>query len=246
MRVPRILLPDHALALGPCEFEGDAAHHLGRVLRRRTGDPVILCDGAGTAYEGVIETLDGRRCRVRLTRPCSDAVESPLELRLGLALLRGERMDYALQKCCELGVASIDLLLTERIELRLDGKRLGNRMRHFEGVLRHAVEQSGRTLLPALTPPQRLDDWVASLPGATTRLILDPEGAPLATSRNPAPGGIVLVSGPEGGFDDAEVTTLVAAGFERVRLGPRVLRAETAPVAALAVLQWVHGDFREP
>jgi len=245
VRVPRILLPDHPLLPGPCEFEGEAVHHLGRVLRRRAGDLVILCDGAGTAFEGVIEAIDTRRCRVHLERPCDDAVESPLELRLGLALLRGERMDYALQKCCELGVTSIDLLLTDRIELRLEGKRLANRLRHFNGVLQHAVEQSGRTRLPELTPPRQLHEWTASLPEDATRLMLDPEGTPLTVVGDDAPRHVVLVSGPEGGFDDAEVAALAATGFERVRLGPRVLRAETAPVVALAVLQWLHGDFRE-
>jgi len=246
MRIPRLLLTGRILEAGPCEFEGDAVHHLARVLRRRPGDAVILCDGAGLAFEGVIEVLDGKRCRVHLGRACDDA-ESPLESRLGLALLRGERMDYALQKICELGVTCIDLLLTERVEVRLDGKRLANRMQHFEGVLAHAFQQSGRTRLPRLAAPQRLEDWLLALEAMASfgspprRLILDPEGETL--SRHHAAQSFILASGPEGGFEDAEVTALAASGFERVRLGPRVLRAETAPVAALSVLQWLYGDF---
>lgn len=248
MRTPRLLLPGRSLEAGPCEFDGDAVHHLARVLRRRPGDAVILCDGQGQAFEGVIEMLDGKRCRVRLETACDDP-ESPLQVHLGLALLRGERMDYALQKTCELGVSRIDLLLTERVEVRLDGKRLANRMQHFEGVLAHALQQSGRTRLPTLTAPQPLEDWLqafgatAALDAAapTRRLILDPEGALL--QRQAGSESVVLASGPEGGFEDAEVARLAAAGFERVRLGPRVLRAETAPVAALSVLQWLYGDF---
>ncbi|MCC5885716.1 MAG: 16S rRNA (uracil(1498)-N(3))-methyltransferase [Gammaproteobacteria bacterium] len=244
MRTPRLLLAGRTLQAGPCEFDGDAVHHLARVLRRRPGDAVILCDGAGSAFEGVIEMLDGKRCRVLLERPC-DAAESPLQLRLGLALLRGERMDYALQKTCELGVSHIDLLITERVEVRLDGKRLTNRMQHFEGVLAHALQQSGRTRLPRLAAPQRLADWLAGLQASVSqqerRLILDPEGE--ALQRGGPADGFILASGPEGGFEDGEVTLLAAAGFERVRLGPRVLRAETAPVAALSVLQWLYGDF---
>lgn len=247
MRTPRVLLSGRTLQAGPCEFEGDAVHHLARVLRRRPGDAVVLCDGAGSAFEGVIETLDGKRCRVNLTQPCTDA-ESPLRLRLGLALLRGERMDYALQKTCELGVTQIDLLLTDRVEVRLDGKRLANRMQHFEGVLSHALQQSGRSRLPRLNPPQAIDDWLAELDadasdGAPSgrRLILDPEGEALRPQDRAT--SFTLVSGPEGGFDEGEVARLAGGGFHRVRLGPRVLRAETAPVAALSVLQWLYGDF---
>lgn len=248
MRTPRLLLAGRSLEAGPCEFDGDAVHHLARVLRRRPGDTVILCDGEGHAFEGVIEMMDGKRCLVRLERACDDA-ESPLEIRLGLALLRGERMDYALQKTCELGVTRIDLLLTERVEVRLDGKRLANRMQHFQGVLTHALQQSGRTKLPLLSVPQRLEAWLVEL-GATApalntlpqrRLILDPGGKTL--KQHGATESFVLASGPEGGFEEAEVGMLAAAGFESVRLGPRVLRAETAPVAALSVLQWLHGDF---
>ncbi len=253
MRTPRLLLEGRPLQPGPCEFDGDAVHHLARVLRRRPGDAVILCDGQGTAFEGVIEMLDAKRCQVRLEQACEDT-ESPLELRLGLALLRGERMDYVLQKTCELGVTHIDLLLTERVEVRLDGKRLANRIKHFEGVLAHAFQQSGRTRLPLLSPPQRLADWLDGLGGAASRtsplpqkqrrLILDPKGATL--SQRDSAESFTLASGPEGGFEDAEVALLAAAGFERVRLGRRVLRAETAPVAALSVLQWLYGDFGQP
>lgn len=244
MRVPRLLLPGRSLEPGVFEFDGDPAHHLGRVLRRRVGDPVILCDGEGAAFEGVIEALDGKRCRVRLERACEDQVESPLNLRLGLALLRGERMDYALQKSCELGVSAIDLLLTERVEVRLDGKRLANRMRHFEGVVAHALQQSGRSRLPVLSAPQSLSDWLATLPDDGGRLVLDPEGAPLtASAAADTATAWTLASGPEGGFEAAEVEQLAASGFARVRLGPRILRAETAPVAALSVLQWLHGDL---
>lgn len=248
MRTPRLLLPGRHLEAGPCEFDGDAVHHLARVLRRRPGDAVILCDGRGQAFEGVIETLDGKHCRVRLETACEDS-ESKLELRLGLALLRGDRMDYALQKTCELGVTHIDLLLTERVEVRLEGKRLANRMQHFEGVLAHALQQSGRNRLPTLSPPQRLEDWLQELESKTLaapaltprRLMLDPEGGTLSSQEQA--GSFTLASGPEGGFEAAEVARLAAAAFERVRLGPRVLRAETAPVAALSVLQWLYGDF---
>lgn len=250
MRTPRLLLAGRKLASGPCEFDGDPVHHLARVLRRRVGDAVILCDGDGAAYEGVIEALDGKHCRVQLHTPCADT-ESPLNIRLGLALLRGERMDYALQKSCELGVSRIDLLQTQRVELRLDGKRLDNRLRHFEGVLGHALQQSFRTRLPALTAPLGLDAWIAALDEAdegvatpARRLLLDPDGEPLrpATTHG-EPLACTLAIGPEGGFADEEVELLTRSGFEPVRLGPRVLRAETAPVAALAVLQWLYGDF---
>ena len=244
MRVPRLLLLEQPLSPGQCVVTGDAAHYLARVLRRRPGDPVIVCDGRGGAFAGRIDEVDGRRAEITLLEPCALAVESPLETHLGIALLRGDRMDYALQKSVELGVSRISLLLTERVEVRLDGRRQDKRMQHFQGVLAHALQQSGRLQLPQLAPPQPLTNWIDELPKTGRRLVLDPEGdALVATSTAATVRQTVLASGPEGGFTAAEIEELVVAGFERVRLGPRILRAETAPLVGLAVLQTRFGDL---
>jgi len=244
MRVPRLLLLDQTLTPGPCVVTGDAAHYLTRVLRRRPGDPVIVCDGRGAAFDGRLVHLDGRRAEITLVASCALTAESPLDTHLGIALLRGERMDYALQKSTELGVSRISLLMTERVEVRLDGRRQEKRMQHFHGVLAHALQQSGRLLLPDLAPPQPLATWIDGLPATGRKLVLDPEGGALdGTSESATVRKVVLASGPEGGLTAEEIELLAASGFERVRLGPRILRAETAPVVGLSVLQTRFGDL---
>lgn len=244
MRLPRLHVPG-PLAAGDRELEDDAAHYLLRVLRRRVGDPLIVFDGEGASAPAELMHAGRRRCVIRLGTPEADRVESGLALHLGLALARGERMDLALQKACELGVGRISLLRTERVELKLDARRLENRMRHWQGVLVHAAQQSGRSRIPRLDPPQDPDALVASLDAGGVRLALDPDGAPLTATTDPAPTRAVLVTGPEGGLSAGDLERLDAGGFRRTRLGPRVLRAETAPLAALAVLQWLWGDLAD-
>jgi 16S rRNA (uracil1498-N3)-methyltransferase len=242
VREPRILLPG-PLAEGERDLDDDTSHYLLRVLRRRPGDPVIAFDGAGTSARGEVLPATGRRARVRLDALLDDDVASPLATHLVLALLKGDRMDTALQKACELGVDSIRLATTRRSEVRLDGRRLDNKLRHWAGVLRHATQQSGRARLPALHAPESLETAAAAA-GDGLRLVMHPEGEPLgALVGATAPTAAVLATGPEGGFDDEDLAVLAAAGYRRWRLGPRVLRAETAPLAGLAVLQVRFGDL---
>lgn len=241
MRIPRILLPG-PLSAGERSLDTDNSHYLGRVLRRQPGDPVLVCDGDGATWHARVRAVAAGSATLELLSASAEGGESPLRAHLGLALLRGDRMDYALQKACEMGVDSITLLHTERVEVRLNARRLDNRMRHFEGVLRHAMLQSGRSHLPRLHAPLPLTTWAAQQPAAEPRLVLDPEGMALAPIA-PAPRRLSLVTGPEGGLSDSELSALSATGFQRVRLGPRVLRAETAPAATLAVLQWLFGDL---
>lgn len=241
MRLTRLLV-DPPLDAGERMLDDDAAHYLLRVLRLRAGAPLEVFDGSGRCADAELLDADPRRCRIRVGAARDDHTESPLAVHLGLALLRGERMDIALQKACELGVAAITLLDTERVELKLDPKRLGKRMQHWQGVLRHAAQQSGRSRLPELSPPLDLASFCAALAPDVRRLVLDPEGAPLDPQAAAAQAA-VLVTGPEGGLSERDLATLVEAGFERLRLGPRVLRAETAPLAGLAVLQWCWGDL---
>lgn len=241
MRITRLHVTA-PLEAGERGLDDDAIHYLLRVLRLRVGDPLLLFDGNGICADAELIAASPRDCRIRAGSPRADDSESPLKVQLGLALLRGERMDIALQKACELGVARISLLATERVELRLDARRLGKRMQHWEGVLRHAAQQSGRSRIPALDAPRDLSAFAASIEGTIARLVLDPEGEPLVTGA-PAPAAAVLITGPEGGLAEAELSGLADAGFRRVRLGPRILRAETAPLAGLAVLQWSWGDL---
>ena len=242
MRLPRLHVPG-PLAAGDRELDDEAAHYLLRVLRRRVGDTLIVFDGEGTSAPAELVDAGRRRCVIRIGAPEPDRVESGLSLHLGLALARGERMDLALQKACELGVDRISLLQTERVELKLDARRLENRMRHWQAVLVHAAQQSGRSRIPRLDPPVGPEAFVASLPEGGLCLVLDPEGEPLQATGAAAPEAVVLVTGPEGGLSVGDLQQLDAGGFHRTRLGPRVLRAETAPLAALAVVQWLWGDL---
>jgi 16S rRNA (uracil1498-N3)-methyltransferase len=171
--------------------------------------------------------------------------EAPLQLTLAQSIARGEKMDWILQKATELGVARIVPLVTERTEVRLDEERTGRRMAHWHSVIAGACEQSGRNRLPELDTPQRLDRWLGALdPDApVARLALLPEGELGLRELGALPHGALLVVGPEGGLADNDTAMLQHAGFRGLRLGPRVLRTETAGVAALAALQAMFGDF---
>lgn len=241
MRVPRLLV-DGPLLAGERELDADAAHHLVAVLRRRVGDAVRVFDGAGRSADGRVLVAEKRRCVLELDEPFAEDVESPLAVHLGIALSRGERMDVALQKACELGVHAVTPLFTERTEVRLDGKRLDNRMRHWSEVLRHAAQQSGRTVLPTLRAPCPLDDHLA-LRGEAPGLLMDPSGQPLASLELGTPRVVFVLTGPEGGFSEAELATATAAGWRCLSAGPRILRAETAPIVALTMLQARWGDL---
>ena len=243
MRTPRLYWPA-PLPTGTVPLPDAAARHLLKVLRRRDGDPVELFDGAGWVAEATLCDVSPKGGQLTVSDAREDRhSEPPLHLHLGLPLLRGERLDVALQKACELGVSEITLLQTQRTEVKFDpGARGARRLAHAEGVLVHAAQQSGRTVLPKLHAPQPLEQFAAERP-ETLKVVLDPEGASLAASESEKPRSVVLVTGPEGGLSDAECEKLARQGFVRWRLGPRILRAETAPLAALATLSARFGDF---
>jgi 16S rRNA (uracil1498-N3)-methyltransferase len=216
-----------------------AAHHLRRVLRLRDGHPLRVFDGAGAEFDA--ELLSGGR--IRLGEARTGETESPLSVTLVQGISRGQRMDYALQKAVELGVARIVPVFCERSVVRLDGARLDRRMVHWSGVIASACEQSGRRRLPALEPAIGIAELLAAgKAGDGLRLYLDPEaGAGLRTIK--PTGQLSLLIGPEGGLDTVEIEGLESAGWRGLHLGPRVLRTETAGVAALAVVQALWGDL---
>lgn len=219
------------------ELEPGAARHLVRVLRLRAGDAFIAFDGSGAEWPAVlIDERTARTGRAR-TRP----IESPLSVTLVQGISRGDRMDWTLQKAVELGVSRIVPVIAERTTVRLSGERAAKRVAHWEGVIVAACEQSGRLRVPALAPVQTLDAWFASTDGPA--LVLDPTATQgLKEFAAHAPNFILLV-GPEGGFSERELMAARAAGCAGIKLGPRVLRTETAGVAALAALQALFGDL---
>jgi 16S rRNA (uracil1498-N3)-methyltransferase len=243
MRIPRIHHPAPLTSGGHAELSDAAANHVAKVLRLPVGAPLILFNGEGGEFAAVINAIDKRRVTVDIGAFHDTEREPPLPLWLAQGISRGERMDYTLQKAVELGVSRIIPLFTEHCGVQLSGERLEKRIQHWEGVVISACEQCGRNRIPQIMSPAKLAQWLAA-PGEGLRLVLDPE-ADHSLAQIPTPTGpITLLIGPEGGLSDQEVALAKAAGYVGLRLGPRILRTETAAVAALAALLGAWGDFR--
>jgi 16S rRNA (uracil1498-N3)-methyltransferase len=244
MRIPRIHVPQPLAPGRDIELPQQASEHIARVLRLDRGHPLRLFSGDGNEYSAEIVSLGKRSvsARVIAALPAADR-ESPLRITLGQGIARGEKMDLILQKATELGVVGIVPLVTVRTEVKLDADRAQRRMAHWRAVIASACEQSGRTRLPEIREPVRLADWAATLGNDTSlRLTLDPHAA--VAPRDVSPDGrVTLAIGPEGGLSEQDLATLKHAGFSGLRLGPRILRTETAGLAAIAALQAIHGDM---
>ncbi|PYC23558.1 16S rRNA (uracil(1498)-N(3))-methyltransferase [Aquipseudomonas alcaligenes] len=239
MRLSRFFI-DASLSLGQLELPEAQAHYIGRVLRHAAGDAVQLFDGSGQEYRGELIEVGKKAVRVELREQLAGQAESPLRIHLGQGLSRGERMDWAIQKATELGVGEITPIVSERCEVRLKDERADKRLAHWRQVAISACEQCGRSVLPLIHPPITLAEWQAHVQ-AELKLVLHPVAAPLESHARPQ--SLAFLIGPEGGLSEAEVEQARAAGFHAARLGPRVLRTETAPVVALAVAQQLWGDF---
>jgi 16S rRNA (uracil1498-N3)-methyltransferase len=245
MRLTRCFMP-WPLAAGDTRLlPGPVSLHVARVLRARAGEHLTLFDGHGGEYDAAILQIDrgGVRVRVELHRDVER--ESPLRVVLLQALARGERMDFIVQKATELGVAEIVAFGAARSVVRLEGAALARRCEHWRAVAISACEQCGRNRVPALTAVADLTTACAQSDPGSVRLLLAPEADRTLASlvRDASVTSISLAIGPEGGFGDDELALAEQQGFQACRLGPRVLRAETAPLAALAALQALAGDF---
>jgi len=239
MRLSRFFI-DAPLSLGEHSLPEAQAHYIGRVLRMAEGDALQVFDGSGMEFRGTLLEVGKKRVTVRLDESFAGQVESPLQIHLGQGLSRGERMDWAIQKATELGVSEITPIFSERCEVRLKDERADKRLMHWRQVAISACEQCGRSRVPLIHPPLLLADWVKETQ-AELKLVLHPVAEPLVSHAKPA--SLAFLIGPEGGLSDAEVEQAHGAGFLPARLGPRVLRTETAPVVALAVAQQLWGDF---
>ncbi len=241
MRVARLFLP-RALESGEeIELAQERAHYLTGVLRLRGGSSLVLFDGEGGEFTAQVVAVHRRGARVRVGDAQRGVPESPLKIHLGVGISRGERMDLAIQKAVELGVSAITPLATDRSVVKLDSERGHTRRDHWLKVAQSACEQSMRTRLPQVFEPQPLDVWLAAADGL--KLLLDPRGQYAMKDLSPRGDGVRLLSGPEGGFSADERVRAQAAGFLAVRLGPRVLRTETAVIAALTAAQLLWGDL---
>jgi len=241
MRLPRAFV-DQPLAQGEIiTLPEAAAHHLTRVLRLGADDQVLLFNGDGHDYRGRVISAPHEPPRLYIEIAGEQEPAAPLAIRLAIGISRGERMDFAIQKAVELGVAEIQPLFTERSMVRLQGQRLERRICHWQGVLVGACEQSGRRRIPRLSQAARLADW---LPGAGPGgILLDPDAELALTALPPPAPQLTLLVGPEGGLSPKERTLAGRHGLRGVRLGPRILRTETAPLAAIAVIQALWGDL---
>lgn len=239
MSLPRFFVAA-PLALGVHDLPEAQAHYLSRVLRLTVGAAVQLFDGSGQEYIGELTSVTKKAVQVDLRESLAGQPESSLRIHLGQGLSRGERMDWAIQKATELGVAEITPLFTERCEVRLNDERMQKRLEHWQQIAISACEQCGRSTVPVIYVPQSVKDWQASVQ-ADLKLVLHPVAQPL--TEHTAPSTLAFLIGPEGGLTEAEVIQSAEHGFQPARLGPRVLRTETAPVVALSVAQQLWGDF---
>jgi 16S rRNA (uracil1498-N3)-methyltransferase len=224
------------------DLHGTAANHVARVLRLRAGDPLILFDDAGGEYTATVVSLSRHMVRVNVGEYLTTDRESPLHVTLAQGISRGERMDVVVQKATELGVKRIVPVLTERAVVRLNEAQAANRLRHWRAISVAACEQCGRNRLPEITPPMSLQAFLVSALPDGLRLLLQPDGG-LRARDLPTSTAATLLIGPEGGLSDAERTAALAAQFRGLSLGPRILRTETAALAALAVIQQRLGDL---
>lgn len=232
------------LAVGrSIELEAGPARHLVRVLRLKAGYGVVLFNGDGNEYPATIEEAGpGDRCRLQVEQAREADTESPLSITLVQAIARGDRMDWCIQKACELGVTSIQPVFTERTEVRLDEKRTDKRLRHWQQVAVAACEQCGRVRVPEIKTPLSLTDLSVT---EGLSLFLDPQAERrLPQLDDPSATPVRIVIGPEGGLSEAETRWLARQGFIALRLGPRILRSETAGPAAIAALQARFGDWQ--
>lgn len=244
MRVIRHFL-DLPLAVGGrVSLSESALAHLVRVLRLGVGDDFALFNGDGGDYHARLVSVGKRTAEADILDRTAVDNESALQVTLAQGIARGEKMDLILQKATELGVARIAPLLTDRTEVRLEPERLAKKMQHWRGVLAAACEQCGRAMLPQLLEPQPLASFAAA-DSSSRRFTLNPRGGiALSAAALNAQDTVTVLIGPEGGLSERDLAALRAARFEGLRLGPRILRTETAGLAAIAGLNALYGDWR--
>ena len=244
MRAPRIY---HAAKLAGRErvaLGAAAAKHLLTVLRLKPGAPLILFDGSGFEFEAVLDEVDKKHAWAKVSGMHGPLVESPLKVTLAQGVSRGERMDYTVQKAVELGVAGIVPVLMDRSVVKLDKDGGAKKREHWQAVVISACEQSGRVRVPEVAAPASFVHFLEKHREPGLKLLLDPlaesglDGLP-----RPDNGTAVLLVGPEGGLSDSERELAKRVGFRGLRLGPRILRTETAALVALSLLQSIWGDL---
>lgn len=243
MTAPRFFCSAQLAPGGIVPLPDAAAHHAARVLRMKPGDAIVLFNGNGSDFFGEILRINKSEVVAKLERAIDAIPESPLAVTLAQGVSSGDRMDFTLQKAVELGVQAIQPIAAERSVVRLAGERADKRRDHWQNVVTSACEQSGRAVVPGVAPIATLTEWLGRQPAYALKLMLAP-GALQRLHDLPRPqGAICLLVGCEGGFTETERAAAASCGFTEIRLGSRILRTETAAMAALAAMQTLWGDF---
>ena len=243
MPISRIFQPIDLTCGAMVQLDSQASHHLITVLRAKARDDLVLFNGKGGEYLSTITQINKKQVGVQINKFIERKAESSLELYLAQGISRGEKMDYTIQKAVELGVKKIVPLLTERCAVKLDGERRAKKLQHWQSIIISACEQSGRNQIPELLCPMTLENGLCSAQ-ADWRFVLSPTAVsqlkdmPIQKTQR-----VMLLIGPEGGLSEAEIGLACQYGFLPLNLGPRILRTETAAVAAMAVLQYRFGDM---
>lgn len=224
------------------ELPDNVVRHL-NVLRVKNTEEIVLFNGNGKVYPALPEVLEKRRASVRILREEATDNESPLNITLVQAVSAAERMDFTLQKSVELGVAEIRPVISERCVVRLSGERAEKRVARWQEIVVSACEQSGRNIVPKVLPLTTYAQALQQLPQETTKLLMSLNRAQKLSDVRPQSGKVVFMVGPEGGWTEKEEQQAFDAGFQSVTLGKRVLRTETASLAAIATMQTLWGDF---
>src|SRR3990167_6449827 len=244
MSILRIYCPNHTLQPGMMTLDTKASHHVLHVLRLRPSQPLILFNGRGGEYLAKLAKIEQKSAIIEVKSYQDPARESCLDITLGQAISRGDRMDYTIQKAVELGVKHIVPLFSERCTVKLPNDRLQKKQHHWQNVIISACEQSGRCFIPKLSAPQPLHEWLKH-PFPGRKWVCDPD-ATASLKAQPSPDTtqpMTLLIGPEGGLTPAEIDLAHQVGFLSLSLGPRILRTETAAIVAITLLQSRWGDI---
>lgn len=244
MRIPRIFTELHLASGAELSLDERAARHLASALRMTVGQEITLFNGEGGEYAAELLAVGKKGVSVKVTAHRNVERESPLHLHLAIGVSRGERMDWIVQKATELGVSEITPLFTERTEVKLSGDRLDKKQQHWQQIAISACEQSQRNRVPTLHTPTHIDQWLSAGgdTAAELKLVLHHRTAKKLSEHAPQT-HICLLVGPEGGLSDYEIDQAMAGQFQPLALGPRVMRTETAPLAAISILQSLWGDM---
>lgn len=241
MRVPRLYTTSALTAGQSIQLDEAAARYISRVLRMEPGRPLILFNGEGGEYDAVLESVGKKQVSVSITEHRALDRQSPLKIHLGIGLSKGDRFEWVLQKATELGVHSITPLFTERSEVKLSGDRLQKKLDHWRQITLSSCEQCQLNRPPQLHTVSKYEQWLLAADQQHKFVLHHRSEQTLEATLRPE--SVALVIGPEGGLSENEIEQAMNQGFAPLTLGPRVLRTETAPLAAISVMQYLWGDL---